>query len=89
MTIHFKTATTDNAPGPNNYNLDDASVVLKKKFIQIFQEKESSHCQINWLDEGTVEIEGASPTRLHTFTLQAEAMGKQLKYKKKNVIEIL
>jgi hypothetical protein len=87
MRIQLNTSITDAPVQANNNSCSEAE--LKQKFAEVFQKKESNKCNINWLDDGTVEVQGASPMTLHNFTLQAEAMGKQVKYHKKTIIEIV
>lgn len=87
MRIQLNTSIT-NAPEQTS-NQQCSDIELKKKFMQLFEQKENKNCNINWLDDGTVELQGASPMTLHNFTLQAEAMGKHVKYHKKTIIEIV
>jgi len=87
MRIQLNTSITD-APVPTKTK-SCSEAELKQKFAEVFQKKESDQCNINWLDDGTVEVQGASPMTLHNFTLQAEAMGKQVKYHKTTIIEIV
>jgi len=87
MRIQLNTSITDAPVQARNTNCSEAE--LKQKFDEVFQKKESDNCNIKWLDDGTVEVQGASPMTLHNFTLQAEAMGKQVKYHKTTTIEIL
>jgi len=87
MRIQLNTSITDTPVQARNTSCSE--VELKQKFTEVFQKKESDNCNINWLDDGNVEVQGASPMTLHNFTLQAEAMGKQVKYHKKTIIEIV
>ncbi len=62
---------------------------LKEKFNELFENNKDAKCQVNWVEDGMVEIQGAAPMALHNFTLQAEALGRQIKYHKKTIIEIV
>jgi hypothetical protein len=87
MIIQVNSSLTDNR------NLANAPACseneLKDKFNQLFANEPESKCNVNWLEDGTVELQGASPMSLHNFTLQAESMGKSVKYHKKTIIEIV
>lgn len=54
---------------------------LKKK-----REFDESH--IKWLDSETVELSNVSNLTIHSFILQAEALGKDITYSKQTTIKI-
>lgn len=87
MTIQLSSTITDNEVCNNINSCSDAE--LKQKFNELFTKEANNNCNINWLEDGTVEIQGVTPMSLHSFTLQAEAMGKRVKYHKKTIIEIV
>ena len=49
---------------------------------------ESDAIQKNWNTEGELEVEGLSDMTLHSFILQAEALGKKISYTKTLKVKI-
>ena len=86
MIIQVNSTITDNRTNAS-HQCDDQE--LKQKFENHFCQAADSNCNVEWLEDGTVELKDASPMSLHNFTLQAEALGKQVKYHKKTIIEII
>ncbi len=44
--------------------------------------------KMNWVDDNVVEVEGLSQMALHSFLLEAEALGKEVTYTKQTTIRI-
>lgn len=87
MRIQLNTTLTDSKKFENVNPCSEEE--LKEKFNELFKNENQDSTKINWLEDGTVEVQGASPMALHNFTLQAEAMGKEVRYHKKTIIEII
>ena len=85
MTIHVNSNYLHNCQTKENSSEDS---VLKQTFMETLGNKLTEDKKVRWVDSGTVELNGMSPSELHSFLLKVEAMGKNIKYHKKTVIEI-
>lgn len=87
MIIQVNSSITDNCKTTRLNQANDQE--LKQKFNDLFERGNNPESNVNWVEDNKVEVEGVSSMSLHNFTLQAEAMGKSVKYYKKTIIEIV
>jgi hypothetical protein len=87
MVVQLSKSLVSNPKSTDNKQRNDEE--LKNLFLKMIEEKGGSTSGIEWNENGQLEMEGIPNLVLHSFLLQAEALGLSIKYTKKTVIEIL
>lgn len=86
MTIKISKHFEDKKRNVQAFDLKD------EKLKELFQEKVINQGKLKenykWLENGVLEIEGTAPMAVHSFILEAEKLGLNVKYTKNTIIEL-
>lgn len=70
-------------------NETQSESTLKSLLEKVIREKdETTQQNYKWLDDGSVEVSCLSGMCIHSFTLEAEKLGKEISFEKKTIIRI-
>lgn len=87
LNANYNHTVTDKQEG-NSKN--KTLINLKSLFAEnLKNEVEHKKGSITWTDNESVEVTGVSLIALHRFILEAEKLGKSIRFEKKTVIEII